>query len=153
MHQNWLLCLQQTRHSGEMSPSPNFRWQYAETKSVGNGYTTFRQSMKYGSESLFQQRFSITPRAPDDILKLVRCSRSSEINRKTYRCGCNNAILSAQCSVHVRVTEIVATKEQSRLIRQVTMTATNRCLSPEVGIHNAYIFPSAHMQWPIASIH
>ena len=85
---------------------------------------------------------SVTPRAPDALLKLVRCSCSSEIHRKTHRRGCNSAIVSGQCSVHVRVTEVVATNEQDIPFRHVTTTAKNQCISL---VHSMHIYFNLHI--------
>ena len=61
-------------------------------------------------------------------------------------------VVSGRCSVHVRVTEVVATKEQVRLIRQMTVTTTNRCISLEPGdVHTVHI--SFHMHIPNGPSH
>ena len=85
------------------------------------------------------QLFPVTPLAPDDLLKLMRCTCSSEIPCNTHIFVSNSAALFAQCSMHVRVTDIVSTKQQGRPFRQVTMTTMNRRLSPEPRIHTMHI--------------
>ena len=58
----------------------------------------FVWSLVEGSKTLIPTAFpGDTPLAPDDLLKLVRCSCSSEITCKTQRCGCSSASLA--CSV------------------------------------------------------
>ena len=42
--------------------------------------------------------------------------------------------LPAQCSVPVRVANVVSMKEQDKLFRQATMTKMNRCISTEPGM-------------------
>lgn len=60
--------------------------------------TAFGWSHEAGSKTLFPKTLpSDTPLAPDDLLKLIRCSCSSEMPCKTQRCGCNSANLA--CSV------------------------------------------------------
>ena len=60
--------------------------------------TAFGWSREEGSKTLIPTTLpSDTPLAPDDLLKLVRCSCSSETPCKTQRCGCSSASLA--CSV------------------------------------------------------
>ena len=60
--------------------------------------TAFRWSLEEGSKTLIPTTLPCdTPFAPDDLLKLVRCSCSSETQCKTQRCSCSSAILA--CSV------------------------------------------------------
>ena len=60
--------------------------------------TAFGWSREEGSKTLILTTLpSDTPLAPDDLLKLVRCSCSSETPCKTQRCGCSSASLA--CSV------------------------------------------------------
>ena len=100
-HQNWLLCLQQMRHSIIMSPA-HFQvavWRNAlqpDTPAIDP--TAFGWSLEEGSKTLIQKTLpSGTPLAPDDLPKLVRRSCSSETPCKTQRCGCSSASLA--CSV------------------------------------------------------
>ena len=60
--------------------------------------TAFRWSPEEGSKTLIPTTLpSDTPLAPGDLLKLVRCSCSSETPCKTQRRGCSSA--SHACSV------------------------------------------------------
>ena len=60
--------------------------------------TAFGWSLEEGSKTSIPTTLpSDTPLAPDDLLKLVRCSCSSETPCKTQRCGCSSASLA--CSV------------------------------------------------------
>ena len=60
--------------------------------------TAFGWSLEEASNTLIPTtRPSDTPLAPDDLLKPVRCSCSSETTCKTQRCGCSSASLA--CSV------------------------------------------------------
>ena len=60
--------------------------------------TAFGCSLEEASKTLIPTTLpSDTPLAPDDLLKLVRCSCSSETPCKTHRCGCSSASLA--CSV------------------------------------------------------
>ena len=102
---------------------------------------------KMDPKPLFQcQLFPVTPLASDDLLKLVRCSCSSEIPCNTRIFGSNSATRFAQCSVHVRVTDIVSKKEQGRPFRPVTMTTMIMRLSPEPRMHTMHI--SFHLPIP-----
>ena len=56
--------------------------------------TGFGWSLEKGSKTIIPTTLpSDTPLAPDDLLKLVRCSYSSETPCKTQRCGCSSASL------------------------------------------------------------
>ena len=58
----------------------------------------FEWSQEEASETLFPTTLpSDTPLAPEDLLKLIRCSCSSETSCRMHRCGCNSANLA--CSV------------------------------------------------------
>ena len=60
-------------------------------------------SLEEGSKTLIPTTLSNdTPLAPDDLLKLVRCSCGSETPCKTRRCSCSSASLacSAFCLCH-----------------------------------------------------
>ena len=60
--------------------------------------TAFGWSLEEASKTLIPTTLpSDTPLAPDDLLKPVRCSCSSETPYKTQRCGCSSASLA--CSV------------------------------------------------------
>ena len=60
--------------------------------------TAFGWSLEEGSKTLIPTTLpSDTPLARDDLLKLVRCSCSSETPCKTQICGCSSASLA--CSV------------------------------------------------------
>ena len=60
--------------------------------------TAFGWSLEEGSKTLIPTTLpSDTPLAPDDLLKLLRCSCSSKTPCKTDRCGCSSASLA--CSV------------------------------------------------------
>ena len=57
--------------------------------------TAFGWSLAEGSKTLIPTTLpSDTPLAPDDLLKLLRCSCSSETPWKTHRCGCSSASLA-----------------------------------------------------------
>ena len=100
--------------------------------------TVFGRSLEEASQTLIPTTLpSDTPLAPDDSLKLVRCSCSSENPCKTQRCGCSSASLACSVfytSVPVSVAKVVSRKEQGKLFRQTTMTKMNRCISTEPGM-------------------
>ena len=57
--------------------------------------TAFGWSLKEASKTLIPTTLpSYTPLAPDDLLKPVRCSCSSETPCKTHICGCSSASLA-----------------------------------------------------------
>ena len=57
--------------------------------------TAFGWSLAEGSKTLIPTTLpSDTPLAPDGLLKLLRCSCSSETPWKTHRCGCSSASLA-----------------------------------------------------------
>ena len=101
VHQNSLLCIQQMRHSMKMSHALTFRWQ--------SGGMHCNQIHRQLIQQLLGDHWkkdpqlvpialpSDIPLAPDDLLKLLICSCSSETPCKTQRCGCSSA--SIACSV------------------------------------------------------
>ena len=97
--------------------------------------TAFGWSLEEASKTLIPTTLpSGTPLAPDDLLKPVRCSCSSETPCKTQRCGCSSASLACSVFGACQGAKVVSMKEQGKLFRQTTMTKMNRCISTEPGM-------------------
>ncbi len=92
--------------------------------------TAFGWSLEEGSKTLIPTTLtSDIPLAPDDLLKLVICSCSSETPCKTHRCGCSSASLT--CSVFCACQGGQGYFNEGKLFRQTTMTKMNICISTE----------------------
>ena len=106
VHRNWLIWFQQMTHSLEMWPSLTFRWQSGgmHCNQIGLRREWIQQYVdgywKMDPNTLFKcQLFPVTPLAPGDLLKLVRCSCISEIPCNTHMCfqQCKPYLLSVLC--------------------------------------------------------
>ena len=97
--------------------------------------TALGWSLEEAPKTLFPTTLpSDTPLAPDDLLKLVRNSCSSETPCKTQRCGCSSASLACSVFSACHGGQCCFNERTSKLFRQATMTKMNRCISTEPGM-------------------
>ena len=107
------------------------------TRSTGNWHNNFWLVAGRSIQNSYPDNTSQWhPAAPDDLLKLVRCSCSSETPCKTQRCGCSRASLACSmfCASQGGQGCFNERTRQGKVFRQTTMTKMNRCISTEPGM-------------------
>ena len=120
------------------------------TKPYSDSHWTGRWIQNYFANNSSQWH----PLAPYDLLKLLRCSCSSEIPCKTHIFGCNSASLI--CSV------FCACQGDRRCFKEITRQTLPAnddgdneyaSLTWTQDTHNVHFFPSANTQWTVESVH